>query len=108
MKKRTLGSSPYFFAISHCFISSREKIMIRFGLYFFNVIGTKVFPNDPVPPVIRMLLFSSILVPNDSRSEEHTSELQSLMRTSFAVFCLNKKNTQNLPTKQHKNPQQQK
>src|SRR3546814_1160455 len=28
----------------------------------------------------------------DSRSEEHTSELQSLMRTSYAVFCLKKKN----------------
>src|SRR3546814_5975130 len=27
------------------------------------------------------------------RSEEHTSELQSLMRISSAVFCLNKKNT---------------
>src|SRR3546814_2677469 len=27
-----------------------------------------------------------------SRSEEHTSELQSLMRISYAVFCLNKKN----------------
>src|SRR3546814_2931715 len=36
--------------------------------------------------------------PDDSdrsdRSEEHTSELQSLMRISYAVFCL-KKNTQN-------------
>src|SRR3546814_5392088 len=28
------------------------------------------------------------------RSEEHTSELQSLMRISYAVFCLTKKNTQ--------------
>src|SRR3546814_1328449 len=27
------------------------------------------------------------------RSEEHTSELQSLMRTSYAAFCLKKKNT---------------
>src|SRR3546814_9395737 len=27
------------------------------------------------------------------RSEEHTSELQSLMRISYAVFCLNNKNT---------------
>src|SRR3546814_10165169 len=27
-----------------------------------------------------------------TRSEEHTSELQSLMRNSYAVFCLNKKN----------------
>src|SRR3546814_10527115 len=32
------------------------------------------------------------------RSEEHTSELQSLMRISYAVFCLKKKNTNdNLP-----------
>src|SRR3546814_3214046 len=29
------------------------------------------------------------------RSEEHTSELQSLMRSSYAVFCLKKKNTKN-------------
>src|SRR3546814_8335017 len=28
---------------------------------------------------------------NDKRSEEHTSELQSLMRISYAVFCLKKK-----------------
>src|SRR3546814_10089521 len=28
----------------------------------------------------------------NSRSEEHTSELQSLMRISYAVFCLKKKN----------------
>src|SRR3546814_1650712 len=31
-----------------------------------------------------------------SRSEEHTSELQSLMRISYAVFCLKKKNTTSL------------
>src|SRR3546814_3131280 len=30
--------------------------------------------------------------PQPFRSEEHTSELQSLMRISYAVFCLNKKN----------------
>src|SRR3546814_5972514 len=29
----------------------------------------------------------------DGRSEEHTSELQSLMRISYAVFCLKKKKT---------------
>src|SRR3546814_8257223 len=32
-----------------------------------------------------------------ARSEEHTSELQSIMRTSYAIFCLNKK-----MKKQHK------
>src|SRR3546814_1949368 len=32
----------------------------------------------------------------DCRSEEHTSELQSLMRISYAVFCLKKKNSQSI------------
>src|SRR3546814_3498008 len=32
------------------------------------------------------------------RSEEHTSELQSLMRISYAVFCLKKKNKTNYQT----------
>src|SRR3546814_3936004 len=35
---------------------------------------------------------------HDHRSEEHTSELQSLMRISYAVFCLKKKNTQHVYT----------
>src|SRR3546814_7904157 len=35
------------------------------------------------------------------RSEEHTSELQSLMRMSYAVFCLKKKTPQNTNIKQH-------
>src|SRR3546814_7022195 len=35
------------------------------------------------------------------RSEEHTSELQSLMRTSYAVFCLKKKRQ---PTNTHEEP----
>src|SRR3546814_4529511 len=33
---------------------------------------------------------------DSERSEEHTSELQSLMRTSYAVFCLKKTNTTTL------------
>src|SRR3546814_2719782 len=32
----------------------------------------------------------------EARSEEHTSELQSLMRISYAVFCLKKKNTKQI------------
>src|SRR3546814_9618400 len=38
------------------------------------------------------------------RSEEHTSELQSLMRISYAVFCLNKKTTRLLNTRNHTTP----
>src|SRR3546814_1242799 len=37
------------------------------------------------------------------RSEEHTSELQSLMRISYAVFCLQKKNTQSQDDEHHTN-----
>src|SRR3546814_9806158 len=35
--------------------------------------------------------FTARLFPTTRRSEEHTSELQSLMRISYAVFCLKKK-----------------
>src|SRR3546814_5715362 len=41
------------------------------------------------------------------RSEEHTSELQSLMRISYAVFCLKKKNNERRLTKKHENVRQQ-
>src|SRR3546814_9085594 len=48
-------------------------------------------PLSKFPSVRRDLAF---VVPEQVRSEEHTSELQSLMRKSYAVFCLkNKKYT---------------
>src|SRR3546814_9655450 len=40
-----------------------------------------------------------------SRSEEHTSELQSLMRISYAVFCLKKKKTNDHTKHSNKNNQ---
>src|SRR3546814_4598965 len=36
--------------------------------------------------------------PDGLRSEEHTSEIQSLMRNSYAVFCLQNKTTKNMQT----------
>src|SRR3546814_5296191 len=36
-----------------------------------------------------------------ARSEEHTSELQSLMRSSYAVFCLKKKKQQHAHSRLH-------
>src|SRR3546814_1976642 len=67
--------------------------------------------NQPKSPVLGLLASHWTLRPSPSgagrptrwderwrtvlpRSEEHTSELQSLMRISYAVFCLKKKNTQ--------------
>src|SRR3546814_5190816 len=40
----------------------------------------------PIDPVVPLVLDAAV-----SRSEEHTSELQSLMRISYAVFCVKKK-----------------
>src|SRR3546814_9173891 len=37
-----------------------------------------------------------LTIEEEDRSEEHTSELQSLMRISYAVFCLKKKNKNKL------------
>src|SRR3546814_7457257 len=47
----------------------------------------KAFHSGSGPIQIRRMLER----PFGSRSEEHTSELQSLMRISYAVFCLKKK-----------------
>src|SRR3546814_9846005 len=43
---------------------------------------------------IKTTIVTHCLSVNPYRSEEHTSELQSLMRTSYAVFCLKKKQQQ--------------
>src|SRR3546814_2503303 len=71
----------------------------------------EVSPNASVRPVTMMMITARIFATGpstdcriccngcsqgmeepDARSEEHTSELQSLMRISYAVFCLKKKN----------------
>src|SRR3546814_737098 len=54
-----------------------------------------------LPFVMAILIY----LVNPNRSEEHTSELQSLMRISYAVFCLKKKNT---PTEIHSSVRQAK
>src|SRR3546814_8974922 len=45
---------------------------------------------------LALVVVSLMLVWLAVRSEEHTSELQSLMRSSYDVFCLKKKNTQDI------------
>src|SRR3546814_6660180 len=61
-------------------------------------IATDLFRNsnpDGAPQtqrIINSIVVKRLGTPEDVRSEEHTSELQSLMRISYAVFCLKKKN----------------
>src|SRR3546814_3414078 len=45
-----------------------------------------------VLPGVKVAVLNSSQYSSIRRSEEHTSELQSLMRISYAVFCLKKKN----------------
>src|SRR3546814_5529563 len=75
-------------------ITSREiqinklkmKMTLRLGAieFLFSEPFANVFPSDGFGYKQRLEVLSK-------RSEEHTSELQSLMRISYAVFCLKKK-----------------
>src|SRR3546814_5726572 len=48
-------------------------------------------PEEQIAQVRRAAAFAKNVHDGQQRSEEHTSELQSLMRISYAVFCLKKK-----------------
>src|SRR3546814_10063322 len=80
----------------------RSQLWLIAVAYFFYAFGAWFFFNwFPVWMVqgagfsiAEMGLYGSIpFLLGVVRSEEHTSELQSLMRISYAVFCLKKKNT---------------
>src|SRR3546814_5789765 len=58
----------------------RKQRLLRQFLGAVDVAGQTREPRDQPRPL-----------DPENRSEEHTSELQSLMRTSYAVFCLKKK-----------------
>src|SRR3546814_2197227 len=69
---------------------------------FCDRVDLGVLNKKTVEALIKAGAFDSVGHPRQGllmvRSEEHTSELQSLMRISYAVFCLNKKNqTENTP-----------
>src|SRR3546814_7138689 len=57
----------------------REVTEALIGVWGKDRVGVRLSPNGDSQGV------------DDSKSEEHTSELQSLMRISYAVFCLKKK-----------------
>src|SRR3546814_2934187 len=52
-----------------------------------NALARRAYP----PPTGGIETFGDLSFDTRNRSEEHTSELQSLMRISYAVFCLKKK-----------------
>src|SRR3546814_8855625 len=56
-----------------------------------DALYTLGFHYPPRQPFFRKELGELFALAQEERSEEHTSELQSLMRNSYAVFCLTKK-----------------
>src|SRR3546814_5981489 len=67
---------------------------------------TSLAATFPKPIVIRAEDGLQAIPMERRRSEEHTSELQSLMRLSYAVFCLKKQNTKTNHQKTHFGTQQ--
>src|SRR3546814_6168108 len=78
------------------FRSIREMFMVDLqpsrAIMQFNAGGcVEVDAIHFVDDAERLMLFDTGGIELHDRSEEHTSELQSLMRISYAVFCLKKK-----------------
>src|SRR3546814_6911299 len=69
-------------------IGGRLLIFSLFSALLFNEGLNPMQPAQWVDDVPRHLAATGLQI---ARSEEHTSELQSLMRISYAVFCLKKK-----------------
>src|SRR3546814_8596637 len=69
------------------------------GLHHHSRLNGFALADDLVEPfrplvdgLVRRMTDEGVTTVTSDRSEEHTSELQSLMRISYAVFCLKKKN----------------
>src|SRR3546814_5451323 len=69
----------------------RERAKDLFGLHHDLRTDTVASQQQDIQCVALSCLASRLDSGGASRSEEHTSELQSLMRISYAVFCLKKK-----------------
>src|SRR3546814_4787055 len=82
-------------------LAAAYRLVAHFG--WDDLIFTHLSARVPGPEHHFLLNPYNLMFEEVTRSEEHTSELQSLMRISYAVFCLKKKkkNTTNkIPTKQ--------
>src|SRR3546814_19918987 len=71
------------------FVDGQLDVALAFAA--LHAFATQLF-EPPHAPFIACAAGFDALADPDFRSEEHTSELQSLMRISYAVFCLKKKN----------------
>src|SRR3546814_8837301 len=72
-----------------------ESLKIFVGKHHFDAEGEIADPEVEFHEALTFTIDADIFARRiKARSEEHTSELQSLMRNSYSVFCLNKKKNQ--------------
>src|SRR3546814_5448371 len=79
-----------------CWLVSSAVADIDSAVDCSSAVAEDSWPRTPETMLSKSRVSWSTLRARSSRSEEHTSELQSLMRTSYAVSCLNNKNLTSL------------
>src|SRR3546814_1171473 len=84
-----LAEPPEFFRATVCRAATPSTPMARISTD--TITSIRLMPCWDLRAKDGMLLLTMSVVSRPGRSEEHTSELQSLMRISYAVFCLKKK-----------------
>src|SRR3546814_3819750 len=82
---------PHLLAGPYCHDGSKHYYKVVLMNCHLRQSGCLSRSNDPTIDQIEGIGNSGELPNAATRSEEHTSELQSLMRISYAVFCLKKK-----------------
>src|SRR3546814_5539460 len=86
---------------STLFVVDQRQYAIVFALGEVKEVIDKPGLHFKLPPPFQNVIFIDkriLTLDTPDRSEEHTSELQSLMRISYAVFCLKKTTTTHTST----------
>src|SRR3546814_8320656 len=86
--------------LSPYFVTNAERMQVELSDPYILLFERKLSNLQSILPVLEaivqtgrpLLIIAEDIEEEALRSEEHTSELQSLMRISYAVFCLKKKN----------------
>src|SRR3546814_2431537 len=89
---RTDTLFPYTTLFRSNVYTGQQDLIELYQLVMKNISGARYILYTH-PKALPLINFESFFA--SFRSEEHTSELQSLMRISYAVFCLKKKTMQN-------------
>src|SRR3546814_10457252 len=92
-RKDYAGALTHFKALAAAYPDDAEIVVSLAELYHANKQPAEAVTT--LQKAIQAKKATNEAVPETWRSEEHTSELQSLMRISYAVFCLHKKNIVN-------------